>query len=209
MIVCYNVFNEIKVLPRSIKSISPYVDRIIVVDGAYRLYPHDKPYSTDGTVDYLRSLDKVELVETKKAWPSQAVKRTAYLDRLQEGEWGLVLDGDETLEELIKEPEEEPTELAHLTLWDNDFVLSPRFIKKIKGIRYITHYIIFNEDSELYANLSWTHKSFNRGHERDYIARIRCRKQPRNNTQKEFRFKQMIEEIKILKRWRGQGVTGI
>ena len=66
---------------------------VIVVDGAYRSFPHTKPYSTDGTLDIARAWG-ARVVAVSKAWPDQIAKRTFCLGLAPVV---LVLDADEIL----------------------------------------------------------------------------------------------------------------
>jgi glycosyltransferase involved in cell wall biosynthesis len=80
VIACVSVYDHAEGLSKTLQAIRRAVPKawIVVVDGAYAQYPHDKPYSTDGTIDVARSFaDAVITRET--AWPSEIAKRNAYL----------------------------------------------------------------------------------------------------------------------------------
>ena len=91
--VCINCYNDIPTIKRCIQSVYNQVDRIIAVDGKYKDFPGGSWYSTDGTIEYLHSLDKVELLFAAGLF--EADKRNIYMDALNEGDTVLVLDGDE------------------------------------------------------------------------------------------------------------------
>ena len=91
--VCINCYNDIPTIKRCIQSVYNQVDRIIAVDGKYKDFPGGSWYSTDGTIEYLCSLDKVELLFGAGLF--EADKRNIYMDALNEGDTVLVLDGDE------------------------------------------------------------------------------------------------------------------
>lgn len=99
IIACVNVFNDLAVLPECLKSIES-VDKVCIVDGAYALFDHDKPYSTDGTLDYVRELaerdPRIELIECEEPWKDEATKRSAYFVG-RDGDWYLQIDADERL----------------------------------------------------------------------------------------------------------------
>jgi len=95
LIACYNVFNDLRLLKNSIQSIYQFVDKIVAVDGAYFAFPHNKPYSTDGTLEYLRSLKKVELIETQSEWIDQCEKRSEYFKHGSTGDFYFIIDADE------------------------------------------------------------------------------------------------------------------
>lgn len=97
LIACINCFNSMKTIPKTINSICDIVDKIVVIDSAYEDFPHKEPYSTDGTVEYLKSLNlNIEIIETRKAWKDQIVKRTQYFLG-KKGDFYFLIDADEIL----------------------------------------------------------------------------------------------------------------
>jgi len=91
-IIC---FNDYPLIVDCIKSIYDKVDKIIAVDGAYDDFPCDINYSTDGTLEYLDSLDKVELILAPGL--AEVAKRNLYLEPLKDGDTVLNIDADEVL----------------------------------------------------------------------------------------------------------------
>lgn len=96
IVVCVNCFNDMPILKKCVESVYDQVDRIIAVDGRYKDFPGDGWYSTDGTIEYLSSLDKVKLVFAADLY--EAEKRNIYMDMLKTGDTVLVLDGDEVVQ---------------------------------------------------------------------------------------------------------------
>jgi len=101
---CIITYEDAQFIAATLFSIAPHVDRIIVIDGAYRNFPHDVHLSVDGSMEIAdtvlkRCFPHVEAVfiSTSEPWTSEAEKRNAYLNRLRDGEWFIVLDGDEML----------------------------------------------------------------------------------------------------------------
>ena len=93
LIAVYNVYNEAQYFEESLKSLKNKADKIIVVDGAYRKFPHTIPWSTDGSIEIAKKYaDKV--IETKKPWKSEIFKRNQYLIGVP-GDIYLVIDGHE------------------------------------------------------------------------------------------------------------------
>jgi glycosyltransferase involved in cell wall biosynthesis len=88
-------YNDMPLVQDCIKSIIDKVDRIVVVDGKYTDFPGDCFYSTDGTLEYLESLDKVELVLMGGA--TEVEKRNAYFSKCHDGDVIINLDSDEVL----------------------------------------------------------------------------------------------------------------
>jgi hypothetical protein len=95
-VVFYNDINEDLLIDLSTK-----VDNIIAVDGAYRDFPHIKPFSTDGSIEIAKKYAKV--IEVKEAWETQVDKRNAYIRRVPIGSSFIVIDTDEELCSSFKE----------------------------------------------------------------------------------------------------------
>jgi hypothetical protein len=95
-IAAYNIFNEAQYLEESLKAIKPYVDYIVVIDGAYKNYPHKKAWSTDGSTDIASRYADMVIIPTE-AWPSEIYKRNQYLIG-HLGDTYIVLDGHEIWE---------------------------------------------------------------------------------------------------------------
>lgn len=136
LIACVNVFEEAAFLEGCLRALKEQVDKIVVVDGAYRDYPHGKPYSTDGTVEIARQYADV-VIETKRAWYSEIVKRNRYIKELEIGDYAIVIDGDEILEGDVKPQLIEPD--YQISLARIDCVPSYpiyRIFKMREGLRY-------------------------------------------------------------------------
>ena len=106
LIFLINVFNEADHIAKAIESVYDVADEIWVFDGAYKNYPHTKPYSTDGTLDIVKKYPKVKLyTNNNKAWESQIEKRSAMFKDGKPGDYFFKLDGDEyiTNPEVIRE----------------------------------------------------------------------------------------------------------
>ena len=93
LIGCVNAFNEGASLRRCLFSLRKVVDYIVLVDGAYDLFPSDVPYSTDGTLAIAAEFAD-EVIETTAPWQSEIVKRNEYLVG-KPGDYYLVVDADE------------------------------------------------------------------------------------------------------------------
>lgn len=103
IIACIIAFNEGRLLPGCLASIRGKVDRIVVVDGAYALFPHEVPWSTDATreISWCYGAEWIpcplDADGRPRAWATQVEKRTAYLIG-DEGDWYFHIDADERLE---------------------------------------------------------------------------------------------------------------
>ena len=101
---CVCCYQEGDIIAQSLRSILPFIDGVILVDGALLGYPMPDDFSTDGTVERAKYV-------TKKEWNKEFVelhfherrtemdKRTLYLQYLQEHEnwnrtWAFVWDAD-------------------------------------------------------------------------------------------------------------------
>ena len=106
VVACYIVLNEEEYIAASLESIYPLADRIVIVEGgneyavAAGLCGPDKR-SMDGTLDEIESFPdaegKIEVVTGM--WRDKAEQRNAYADRLNPGDWMLLMDGDEVFYE--------------------------------------------------------------------------------------------------------------
>jgi hypothetical protein len=107
VLIC--TYNDHVLLPLALDSIRDVADSIIIADGAYTKYLDHflrfdktvKPWSTDGTLEMLKTLQKdlppIKLIETPngKTWANQTAKRTALLEAVPDKDWFLILDSDE------------------------------------------------------------------------------------------------------------------
>jgi len=105
-----NLYNDRTFLSAMLESIREHVDSIIVADGAYQVYydtflelhPDAKPWSTDGSLEIIEAFPELPPVTMigcpdDKPWLNQAVKRTALLDAVPNGDWLIIIDADEML----------------------------------------------------------------------------------------------------------------
>lgn len=95
LIFCYAVYNCGKTLRKSLESVKPYADRIIIVEGRFKNHwrPTRELHSTDGTIEIARKYaDELilagDLVQHKQ--------RDLYL-KGGEGDYYFIVDGDEEL----------------------------------------------------------------------------------------------------------------
>lgn len=103
---CYIVYNNEHTIIASLKSIVPYVEKIIMVDGAFKDYPHEIPFSTDYTKELAQKICKDKLLWigcNGKAWIGDPTKRNVYLRLIPNDKWFIALDGDEVIRGKIRE----------------------------------------------------------------------------------------------------------
>jgi glycosyltransferase involved in cell wall biosynthesis len=152
-------YNEARMLPMCLGHI-PHGSDVVVIDGAYRDYPHTEPYSTDGTLDIARRWG-ADVVEVTKAWPDQIAKRTS---QLTPGEV-FILDADELLHTDLPELPED-ADVGWVTIaspvYERPF-LSPRVLRVRDGWHYAgRHHWIYDAEGDLvvshtYAGSKYRH----------------------------------------------------
>src|SRR3972149_2630347 len=84
-----NVFMEGELIADSLRTVLPYVDGVILADGAYKDYPTEFDVSNDGTVERAKYVTKHEWNKefhtiTFPERHTEVDKRTAYLKYIQE-----------------------------------------------------------------------------------------------------------------------------
>lgn len=103
------VWNESDHLSNTINALLGHIDQIIIIDGAYSYFPYkhsptyNKPYSTDGTLDIVRSFmhnqkTEIILIENKDPIRSEIVMFNMALRNYGKiGDYYLKLDGHDIL----------------------------------------------------------------------------------------------------------------
>jgi hypothetical protein len=151
VVACLNIWNDLESIKRTIDTWYDHVDAVIAVDGAYVGAKSDVPWSTDGTLEFLKGLDKVTVVETSEFWQTQYIKRSVYLSMCQEGDLIFVVDADEYVDNaecLRTLPDfDVGWALCQNTLYERDQPIS-RLYKYRPGLRYdLRHYWVFDGDN--------------------------------------------------------------
>lgn len=99
---CVNAYQDAAFLEQSLQVLSRLVDRIIVVDGAYRDFPlyGPGPASVDGTLEVARRHRATIIEAGAQPWPDEIAKRNAYLapEHYAQGDYVMVVDADEICE---------------------------------------------------------------------------------------------------------------
>lgn len=151
VIACYSVFNEADFLQASLSLIEPHVDEIWLVDGPYANFEHTESYSTDGTLTIIQSFSelhpkKIKLLASAE-FPNQMAKRNTYLEKVAEGDWLFIIDGDElpwgNLHQLKTLLHQEKYLVVNVLLQHTPLLAAvplPRLIHKINGMKYKDHH---------------------------------------------------------------------
>lgn len=155
---------DMPLLQTCIESAIDYVDRIVVVDGIFEDFPHiqgEPPYSTDGTLQYLSSLDKPVSLSVVPDL-SEVEKRNLYLIG-EEGDRYLHLDADEWVEnpEVLKDLPDEDVLFCPMFRDGGTTQFYPRVFRHFEGIHYEgLHYRLVDADGALYCDIRETGEGY-------------------------------------------------
>jgi glycosyltransferase involved in cell wall biosynthesis len=146
---CVITYNDMPLIKDCIESIYDKVDRIVAIDGRYKDFPGDSWDSTDGTLEYLCSLDKADVISTLGY--AEIDKRNRYLEELSDGDICLNLDADEVLIGNISKLD---VEFGIIDLADGHSrhvqKRATRFFKYREGMRYKNvHYTLYCQGRQL------------------------------------------------------------
>lgn len=106
VVACYIVLNEAEYIQGSLESIYEFADRIVVVEGGNDFavsagWCGPDKRSTDGTIELVQNFPdpkgKIKLITG--SWTNKSEQRNAYVAELREGDWMLLMDGDELFDE--------------------------------------------------------------------------------------------------------------
>ena len=137
-------YNDMPLIKSTIESIKDKVDKIIAVDGRYRDFPDTNgDYSTDGTLEYLATINNVQLVFASGV--DEVVKRNKYLEQVHDGDIVLNLDADEVL---VGEVKNLDADFGIIDLHDGHSrhvqKRATRFFKYYEGMAYKNvHYTLY------------------------------------------------------------------
>ena len=172
-------YNDWPLIKDCIESIYNKVDRIIAIDGKYMDFPGISNISTDGTLEYLSGLSKIETVIATNL--DEVAKRNLYLSFLNEGDICLNIDTDEVLTGNIPKLE---SDIGIIMIGEQGdrrrHRRSIRFFRYRQGLHYWgKHTLILDKDNNLFAHLDKYGKNYNaekidsfeflhNNHKRDY-----------------------------------------
>jgi hypothetical protein len=169
IVCCINCYNDWPLIQDCVRSVYSQVDRIIAVDGRYKDFPKiDSVNSTDGTLEYLNSLDKIKVILTAEL--NEVEKRNKYLEDLKAGDIVLNLDADELV-------------VGNITNLISDFGIidlhdghcnrvqkrATRFFKYRSGMLYRNvHYTLYWKDKKINSLKMLTDPDFSFEYVRDF-----------------------------------------
>jgi len=147
-------------LPGCLESLEGQVDRVVVVDGAYADFPHDRPYSTDETREIARCygaewIGCPRVGGAFRAWRDEVEKRNAYLVG-EEGDWYFQIDADERLVGRIAERRDGALYSLMVCRGDGRTAWAQRIFQQRGDTRYEgTHYAVWRDGDLLRARTDW------------------------------------------------------
>lgn len=166
LIFVMNVFNEANYIQKAIQSVHDVADEIWVYDGAYKQYPHEKPYSTDGTINICKKFQKVKVFETDVEYEDQITKRSKMFENARDGDYIFKLDGDE----YVTNPERirEFLDKGYDVIWGwtlSNLYSQPTMITRIfkyqQGMHYAgRHHWLFNGKKEFITSDQYRNPKF-------------------------------------------------
>lgn len=154
LIFTINAFNEARFIKKCIESIHEVADEIWLFDGAYKNYPHTKPFSTDGMLELVKGYPKVKVYKVKEPYKDQLEKRTAMFKDGKPGDYFFKLDGDEyiTNPEIIREYLTDELDVGWVWTISNLYprpIMTSRIFKYQDGLHYAgRHHWLFNGNKD-------------------------------------------------------------
>ena len=94
-IIFYN--DPPEVFEMTLKALKKFKIPIVAIDGVYKEFPHEKPYSNNGCIDLAKQYADFYIPANPWGWQNQAVKRSVYLKVLDVGSYVFHVDADEEL----------------------------------------------------------------------------------------------------------------
>lgn len=159
-------YNDWPLIKSCIEPVKEYVNHLVVVDGIFAdfpMRPGDQETSTDGTVEYLLSLNIETSLIVAPGLP-EVEKRNKYLAATGVGEWILHLDTDEVAENpetLLVLPN---ADVGWVQMhWTNRFARYPRLFRHIDGLHYDgLHYRLVDSGGNLFTDIKETGSGYTR-----------------------------------------------
>ena len=153
LIATITTYNDMPLIKDCIKSVIDKVDKIVVIDGRFKDFPGSSSISTDGTIQYLSGMDKIEIMVVTDL--DEVEKRNVYLGFLDDGDICLNIDADEVL---ITGLPKLTADIGIIQVGEKGdkqrHIRSNRFFRFRKGLHYWgTHKMLLDKDGRLFANL--------------------------------------------------------
>lgn len=144
---CLNVWQDIDELKRTFETWYPYVDHVVAVDGPY-ITKHVPVTSNDGTIEFLKQFENVQVITVSEPWPDQCTKRTHYFDLCGPGDLCWIVDADEFVyngQAIRETPDLDVGWIRCRSYIYHRVQQQPRVFQWVPGIRYDNrHHWIYN-----------------------------------------------------------------
>jgi glycosyltransferase involved in cell wall biosynthesis len=146
-------YNDFPLIVKTVESLLPFCTEIIAVDGKYSDFPqlNGSDYSTDGTTEYLESIDNVRLIYA--AGLQEVEKRNLYLVG-NVGDWYVHLDADEEWVGPLEIPDTDMGIVKLRRTVPQHYMDRIRLFRHVEGISYRhKHYWLFDGEGRTFALL--------------------------------------------------------
>jgi len=140
-------YNDWPLIKSTIESIKDKVDKIIVIDGRYRDFPGKCNTSTDGTLEYLNTIDNARVICV--AGFNELGKRNEYLKHVKDGDTIINIDSDEVFHGDMCELK---SDFGIINLHDKRHIQdrASRFFKFREGMEYrYVHFTLYYNDRQI------------------------------------------------------------
>ena len=150
IVAFFSIYDEFIMLPDAVESIKDYVDEMIFVDGRYKGFPGATPASSDGTVEYIKTLEKSKyyVADGLEEWE----KWNLMFEFADPGAWIIMLGGDNVMSgaENLKNLEGRTTPLVQIDVSSNMWT---RIFKNDGKGRFWHAHFLFEYDGKRFSLL--------------------------------------------------------
>jgi hypothetical protein len=146
-------YNDYPLVCKTVSSLLPFCTEIIAVDGRYSDFPQigGSDYSTDGTLEYLQSIDNVRIIHA--AGLQEVEKRNEYLVG-EVGDWYVHLDADEEWTGPLEVPDTDMGIVKLRRSVPKHYMDRIRLFRHVEGLHYEgKHYWLKDSEGRTFALL--------------------------------------------------------
>ena len=161
LVACIITYNDYPLIKQTVESLINRVDNIICVDGRYLDFPGDYDYSTDGTIQYLNNINKIELILSPIT--DEVSKRNIYLKELNIEDVCLNIDSDEVL--IDSPPPNLKADIEIVRIGEEGdrrrHRRTNRYFRYREGLHYWgKHTLLLDKDNKVFAHLDKVGKDY-------------------------------------------------
>jgi hypothetical protein len=144
-------YNDRPLIETTITSLLPVTNRIVAVDGRFSDFPGGSDFSTDGTLEYLESIEEVRVI--RAAGLQEVEKRNQYLIG-EVGDWYLHLDADEEWTGPLEIPDTDMGIVKLCRAKPIHYMDRVRLFRHVEGLHYEKkHYWLHDGEGDTFALL--------------------------------------------------------